>query len=540
MMQFFCFLLLLGISTNGHTQIKKEKKPKNNSSSSITIINNEEMSHAEKYNRFATAGVLQVQRKFKEAEKALTPIIQHQSSPYVYESLIRLHFDQGNLLAIANLAQQKKLEPLFKDNLEVLLMIAQAYQSTGQEKKSESLFEQLKNKYPNNDQVAYYFAIFLIQKNKLQDGLDHLSKVLENKTLKSRHFLFLFLQSKIFMMQNDPQKALASIEKSLELFPKFDRGLLMKSLLLEQMGRINQAIDGYEKFLGVVGREPNIEKQLIQLFFSQQQYAKAGTYLKKMKSNTPEYFFDLALISLKLNDYPDALSNINQCLEKKPDFEKAKLLKLEILLLLNDSKQILNFVQSWLIEDPNNNNLLQTITLLRSKRLKTDDVITLLQNVISQKKESLTLLTYLGNLYQETKNYEKSIKTFEQALALAPSRSAIKSQLYFQIGLLHFTLKNFDKMVERLEESIACKQHPAAYNLLAYHYAQENKYLDKALALINIALQKNPSCYYFLDTKGCILLKLGKKQEAKKLFEKALQQAPHDKTLQEHHVQASN
>ena len=178
----------------------------------------------------------------------------------------------------------------------------------------------------------------------------------------------------------------------------------------------------------------------------------------------------------------------------------------------------------------------------RKKRNSNTDVKIKVKNPNREKDNNKTtkraLLKYIRS--QQEKNYEKSIKTLEKAIAIAPS-DLIKSQILFQCGYLYFTLKNFDKMINYLERSIACKQtHLSSYNLLAYYYAQENKYLDKALALINIALQKNPSCYYFLDTKGCILLKLGKKQEAQLFLQKALQQAPHDKIIQDHLAQASN
>lgn len=542
MMQFFCFLLILGLNTPIHTRTRTKKLgTKEHRKPTIKFVK-KHRHNGKKYSRFARGTLHHYRGELTQAEEALAPIVHSKASPHVYEALIRLRFDQGNFFAIANLARHKKdlLETTFKDNLEMKLLFAQSLLHAGNEKEATDLFEHLKTTYPDNDQVGYYNAVALIQKNKLPEALDYLNTVLANNALKSRHFLFLFLQSKVFMMQNNPTQALVAIEKSLVLFPKFDRGLLMKSMLLEQMGQIPQAIESYENFLSIAGREPNIEKQLIQLLFSQQQFAKAGMYLKKIQSNTPEYFFDLALIGLKLNDLQDALYNIDQCLAKKADFEKAKLLKLEILLMLDRSPQILEFVQAWLIEDPNNTNLLQTLTMLRAKRLKTADVIALLQNIVTQKRESFSILAYLADLYQETKQNAESIETLEKAEKIAPS-DLVKSQTLFQIGYLHFTSKNFEKMVYALEKSIACEQsHPAAYNLLAYHYVQKNKHLDKALALINIALQKNPSCYYFLDTKGCILLKLGKKQEAQKLLRRALQQAPDDKIIQDHLAQASN
>ena len=64
--------------------------------------------------------------------------------------------------------------------------------------------------------------------------------------------------------------------------------------------------------------------------------------------------------------------------------------------------------------------------------------------------------------------------------------------------------------------------------------------MQQALELIEKALQEQPNNYYFLDTKGFVLLKLGRNKEAAPVLQKALQLSPDDRVIREHLNMAKN
>jgi tetratricopeptide (TPR) repeat protein len=59
-------------------------------------------------------------------------------------------------------------------------------------------------------------------------------------------------------------------------------------------------------------------------------------------------------------------------------------------------------------------------------------------------------------------------------------------------------------------------------NFLAYCLAQKGKRLDEALGLIETALKTDPKSAAFLDTKGWVLLKLGRVEEAREILKDAV------------------
>jgi len=71
-------------------------------------------------------------------------------------------------------------------------------------------------------------------------------------------------------------------------------------------------------------------------------------------------------------------------------------------------------------------------------------------------------------------------------------------------------------------------------NELAMEYADQRTKLEKALTLINRALEYQPDNSIFLDTKGWILFKIGKNEEAMDFFQRSLDVNPNNREAIDH------
>ncbi len=83
----------------------------------------------------------------------------------------------------------------------------------------------------------------------------------------------------------------------------------------------------------------------------------------------------------------------------------------------------------------------------------------------------------------------------------------------------------------------AFQEHPNDFflgNELASEYAEQNVHLDKALKLAEQSLKCQPDNSLFLDTKGWILFKMGKKEEAADHIQRALSLNPKCAQANEH------
>ncbi|MFA5306577.1 MAG: tetratricopeptide repeat protein [Candidatus Babeliales bacterium] len=470
------------------------------------------------------------------ALKTYKQLLKSDPSPHAYGDLFQLLADTGQFKTVATIYESKA--PIFDNvlgqDIQVQLTLAQSYLNTGKNNDAERIFTKLAAQHPDNDHVAYFSTLAYIKNNDLSKAHKLIDTCLANPALKQKHFLFYFLRSKILVHQNKLPQALVSIETSLKLFPRFDHGWLFKSMLLEQMGRVNDAINGYKKFIDLVGGDEDIEKQLIQLLFSQQRFAEALNYLKRVKTRTPEYFFDRALLELKIGNADKALACTDESLKLCPTFTKARLLKMEILLNNKRIDDLLAYVHDWIQAYPEDQSAIHALLLLKP-HVPLERLIQTLQKIEKNSTiPQLSVLAAIADLSAENNDSEAALRYYHRVANIAQDPE-LKSKALFHVGYIHFIRKEHNKLEQALRAATECSPaYPSALNLLAYHYAQKGQHLDEALKLSEQALSEVPHCAYYLDTKGYILLKRGDYQTATQLFKQALEQAPQDATILEH------
>lgn len=485
----------------------------------------------EQYSSYAVATYLQKRGKpeaalaFKELNACNPPLcardsyFQHLFDTYQFGEII---------------AQEEKIKTEFKGNIDLLLLLAQAYLFTNNDQKAENLFTQLRQETPFNEQVIYYSVVHYLKQNKETEALAILNGFLDKADLRPKHAMLYFFKSKILLSLNKTQEALTAIEKSLELYPQFDKACLFKAVLMEQLGRVNDAISGYQQFLAITPGDATIEKQLIGLLFAQKRFSEAATTLRTMKSDLPEYHFDLALIEWKAGNLAHAEDEISKALAKNPGFEKAILLKTEILLAHNKPSEAVKHLEHWIMNNVDNNNALYTLLLLRKTNVNLNLIIDSLGRIAKAHPSKQTLMLALGDLHHEKDNSKAALSCYGKVLKTHCS-VALQAKLHTQMGYLYFHLKQYDKMKASLELALKDdKGLPSTYNLLAYYYADTQQNLDTALMYVDRALETAPDCPHYLDTKGCVLKQLGKTSEAEAIFKKAAALAPKDTVILQH------
>lgn len=513
-------------------QTEQQENPK------ITLISSSQNNFRKEsvYKLYMQANFFHSQGNTQKTMQTYKQLFKLKPPIFVFEGYFKFLFDLGNILKIIEIYQknEERFNKYFSKNLDFNLLIAQAFLMTNQDEKSEQIFVQLEKDFPDNEQVAYYYAVSLIKNSQLTKCLEHLEDCLKQPAFKPKYFLFHFLRSKVYMQMNNLELAMREIEKSLELFPNFDKALLLKAMLQEQFGLINEAIKGYQHILNLVGHDEMIEKQVIQLLFSQNRLPEAMQYIKKLKGNSPEYFFDLALIEFNAGNYKKALSEINSCIEKNPNFVRAKLLKIEILLAMKDHNQILTIMQNWLTSEPYDNSVIHTLLLLNKTGISTNLLIELLKEVANKNKATVGVLAALTDLCISQKDYQNGIIYLKKIFASTKDYD-LKSKVLYQVAYVYFLKNEFKNMENILQQALKHPiVYPAVYNMMAYLYAKKNQNLTQALEFVNKALQTDRNSPFYLDTKGLILAKMGQREQALELFEKALSILPGDAIIIEH------
>ena len=129
-----------------------------------------------------------------------------------------------------------------------------------------------------------------------------------------------------------------------------------------------------------------------------------------------------------------------------------------------------------------------------------------------------------GFSYYQTEQCGKAVGDFQRYLG-GKNSGTWKSDAHFRLGWCFGRMGRADEAIEEYRAALTLDPGAAlAMNNLAYVYAEQGMKLDEALTLVSRALEleKDPSSTAeYKDTKGWILYKLGRYQEARDLIKQA-------------------
>jgi tetratricopeptide (TPR) repeat protein len=136
---------------------------------------------------------------------------------------------------------------------------------------------------------------------------------------------------------------------------------------------------------------------------------------------------------------------------------------------------------------------------------------------------------------------DKAIETIKDVILNMDTRPRAlmlkqKADCYVMMSKYQRDVKDLGGVLYSLEKALEFNPRDMwILNELAMEYADQEIKLDEALTLIDKALVYQPENSIFMDTKGWILFKMGRKQEAKLEIEKSLALNPEAKDTHEHY-----
>ena len=146
-----------------------------------------------------------------------------------------------------------------------------------------------------------------------------------------------------------------------------------------------------------------------------------------------------------------------------------------------------------------------------------------IQEALQEYPDNGLLLNCLAEIYVRQKRYQEASLILERQLRLNPNDGytlALTGELMAQQGFYQQSLPYFEQALSLKESSYLYSQFIRALN----NAGQE----EKALAVVNSALEAYPQDKYLLQEKGKVLKKLKKLPEAARVYEKVLETASDD------------
>jgi tetratricopeptide (TPR) repeat protein len=188
----------------------------------------------------------------------------------------------------------------------------------------------------------------------------------------------------------------------------------------------------------------------------------------------------------------------------------------------------------------------RTMIRLLVKVGKADEASKVMDDILKEKKDSLSKLELKGKLQQMIGHYSGAAKTYESLLERIAKDDSLKDEQKTQAQrIIRYTLSNvyvemnrIDKATEQLQSLLAEEPDSPSYNNdLGYIWADHDKNLDEAEKMIRKALdedrkqrkaradlkpEEDKDSAAYLDSLGWVLFKQKKYEEAKKWLLEAI------------------
>nr|WP_228778962.1 tetratricopeptide repeat protein [Methylobacter sp. BlB1] len=404
-------------------------------------------------------------------------------------------------------------------------------------------------------------AVALEKENKvsfLYDVLDALSLRHQNQAE------VYFVQSLLAMQMKNTDLAKTKIQQALDVQPDWDKAQIFQAQISASSGDLNTAAKLLEKAAAKYPENDKIKKLLAQVLIKAEKYEEAGEVYQGIISANPndaESQFALALVHLQLSRDNKAEDILKKLLEQ-PEWQSQASFYLG---KIEEKRKNTKKAMAWFDKVKDGPFVLDAeisaISLL-AKDNQFDEANSRLNSLRSQfPKQKLRLILIQAELYNQQKQYEQAFNLLTNALADMPEQK----ELLYTRALMAERLNRLDILEVDLKKILAEDPDNAeALNALGYtlaektdRYAEAEKYLEKALRLqpdeavimdsygwLQFKLGNTEQALFYLQKAYAkrqegeiaahlaeVLWALNRKSEARKIFTKAIKDAPEDEDL---------
>ena len=394
--------------------------------------------------------------------------------------------------------------------------------------------------------------------NALYDALEALSKQHPDQAS------IYFMQSLLAMQKKDKNLAETKVQQALKLHPDWDKALIFQAQIAVFSGDLNKAKTLLKAASLKYPDNSKINKLYAQVLLKAEDYEQAGEVYQHMISADPkdiESQFALGLVYLQL-DRDDQAEDMFKKLLEQPDWKyQASFYLGKIEEKRDHTKKALAWFDKVTDGPFVFDASISAISLLAKDKQFADagSRLNLLQTKFPQQK--LRLLLVEAELYSQQKRYDKAFNILTEALADSPDQ---KEVLYTR-ALIAERVNKPDIVEADLKKILAMDpDNVEALNALGYtllnkpeRYSEAEKYLQHALRLepdeaviidsygwLQFKLGNTEKALDYLQRAyekqqeneiaahlAEVLWALGRKDEAKKIFNKAIKDAPNDEYL---------
>lgn len=177
----------------------------------------------------------------------------------------------------------------------------------------------------------------------------------------------------------------------------------------------------------------------------------------------------------------------------------------------------------------------QRMAALLSRVGRSEDSISVLRKMAKERPDDLSVASSLAEIYRREERYRDARTHYDRAISLVDNAEPGHWPLYYARGVSLERLGKWKLAESDLLSALELKpDEPLVLNYLGYSWVDQGVNLEKALEMIERAVEQRPEDGYIVDSLGWALFRLGQFEEAAAWLEKAAELHPEDPTINDH------
>lgn len=517
-----CFLLCSYVIEAQNTTKKNRKKN--------TIVETEQLSDKDKITNsgvFIDAVKERLIGNLNEAEKLILQVIALE--PYHDAA----HFEYANILAYNQripeaIIELKKAIELNNTNIWYKIMLGDLYNMTQNFSESEKLWKSIVEKYPDNLEYLYNYALSLIFQNKLKEALKVYDKMeiqtgINEEIVSAKHGIWLHLK--------DMKNAAKELHRLTEAFPYEIKYYLQMADFYNSNGMSDKAIPYIEKAKKIDPNNSEINIVLYNYYISNNKNKEAFEALEKVFVSS----------SLDIEEKVKIIMRYFPVINKNKLYHKEAFILLDSLIKAHPNNPIAWSVYADFLSKDNRLDEAakayeKVILFDNSKYLVWEQYLSILVELgqwdKAYEKSSLAMelfptqsLPYYiqGVVAVQKKDWKNAIKSLEESQKFNIDNEDMLNQTYLFLAEAYHYNMEYKKSDDCFEKLLMKNPNNALLlNNYSYFLSLRGERLDYALILAEKANKISPNTALYEDTFAWVLFKKGEIEKAQLWLEKAL------------------